>query len=328
MDFPQQTSIVNLNKVKYMMMDRLSEILTNNNAIIFGGFVRDRFIHDHFAMKFIAKFGHSDEQMENFDDEFFDLETKGRLIVPKDIDLFIEGDESDVEKLYEVLRGEGFRVSTRNIKKQYFENKNVSQQKATVRVLNAHKMGLPNIEIELDVLFSSEDDLRPPFGRLDLLCNAFLMKHNGIRLSTQTGTYLDRVNPLQQKQCEFEILEKMLRFETDVADLDEGVEIHSLKSDEQKKDIRNRVIRFNRMILMQERGWKINNNVYSLVNKPKDEVCNICEAPFILDQVVQLNCCNLYLHQQCFNDHIKIEYETKVTPQCGIVRCKNPDWIF
>ena len=96
------------------MMDRLSEILVNNNAIIFGGFVRDRFIHDHFARKFIEKFGHEDDKMEKFDDEFFDSETKGRLIVPKDIDLFIEGDENDIEKLYEVLRGEGFHVSTRN----------------------------------------------------------------------------------------------------------------------------------------------------------------------------------------------------------------------
>ena len=199
----------------------------------------------------------------------------------------------------------------------------MSQQKAAVRVLNAHKMGLPNIEIELDVLFSSDDGLKPPFGRLDLLCNAFLMRHNGIRLSTQTGTYLDRRNPLQQKQNEFEILEKMLRFETDIAELleNEGLE-------QKKKDIRNRVIRFNRMISMQERGWKINNNVYSLVNRPKDEICNICETPFILDQVVKLNCCDLYLHQQCFKDHIKVEYETKIVPQCGIVRCKNREWNF
>jgi len=65
MDFTQQTSTVNLNKVKYMMMDRLSEIITNSNAIIFGGFVRDRMIHDHFAVKFMENEGNDQEKFDD-----------------------------------------------------------------------------------------------------------------------------------------------------------------------------------------------------------------------------------------------------------------------
>lgn len=301
------------------MMNRLSKILTENNAIIFGGFVRDRFIHDYFAINFLKK---NSNDRDKFDDETYDPETKGRLLVPKDIDLFLRGGQSSVQDLCDILRKEGFHVSTSRVRKQYFEDISVKQQKVLVRVLNAHEMGLPNIEIELDVLFSIEDDIRPPFGRLDLECNAFLMTNKGISLSNQTGTYLDRMDPIQRKRYEFEILEKMLRFEADVATLDkDDVSL-------ERHDITNRVIRFNRIFSMQERGWKINNGVYTVVNAPKNETCDICEHTFTSTQVIKLNCCGLHLHKECFANHVKQDYRTKVLPQCGNLKCENREWDF
>jgi hypothetical protein len=317
MDFSQQTSIVNLNKVKYMMMNRLSIILTDKNAIIFGGFVRDRLIHDYFAIKFLQK---SSNDRDKFDDETYDPETKGRLLVSKDIDLFLEGDESSVEELYNVLRQEGFHVTTSRVRKQYFENINVKQQKVCVRILNAHEMGLTNIEIELDVLFSTEDGIRPPFGRLDLECNAFLMTNKGISLSNQTGTYLDRICSFQHKRNEFEILEKMVKFEADVAILDKD------GGDIEKHAIRNRIIRFNRIILMQERGWKINNRVYTVVDAPKNEICDICYSTFSSGLTIKLECCGLYLHKECFANYVKEAYQTKVLPECCNLKCESWEW--
>lgn len=122
-------------------------------------------------------------------------------------------------------------------------------------------------------------------------------------------------------------------FETDVAILDKEERIHWLTKDleDVKTDrfqIINRIIRFNRMLSMQERGWKINNRVYSLVSTPEAEVCDVCKIHLISDRVIKLNCCGLHFYKECFANHVKVQYETKVVPQCGNLECKDREWNF
>lgn len=316
MQYPQIIEAINLNKVKYMMMDKLAKILIANDVIIFGGFVRDRIIHDHFATKFLAN---QHNLVDNFDDEHCDPDTNARLLIPKDIDCFLRGDQDAVDNLYNILRNENFHVVPFTSRKQYFDDVEINQQKVIVKILNGKEIGLPyNMSINLDVLFCVDEKLKPPFGKLDLECNAFIMTNEGVILSNQTGTFLDKMDPLFRKRHELNILQKMLCFEADVA----------LFSCEKVFKSKDKMIRFNRMISMQNRGWKINNQVYSIINNPGQVICDVCRKELDSKQVIKLKCCGKYLHKSCLIIHIRVGYETGDAPQCGNDGCEDREWHF
>ena len=237
--YPQVHKTVNLRKIKYMTMMKISELLIEQGAIVFGGFVRDTYIHNYYADAFYR----DARDKKQYDDENFHPETRHRLLIPKDIDVFFKGNEDDVQKIYSSLEPYGFEVVVKRLKRIYHRFENIGHQKVTI-----HKrvLGLPVIKIDLDVLFSL-DDVRPPFKRLDLWCNSLIMDKTGIRLSDQTGSCVDHWSPFDRKKFEIEILRDILKFETIKVEFDFDNE----QSDTNKETIRIRTES------MKNRGWKI-----------------------------------------------------------------------
>lgn len=312
MDFTQKTQTVNLNKVKYLMMEKLVDLLIENNAVIFGGFVRDKYIHDHYADIFHEK----SLEIDKFSDETYSPETKGRLLVAKDIDVFCKGDNQEVDHLISIIREAGFHISDKESNLRYFKDKNVQQRKATVRINNVRNFGLPNVEVLMDILYSNKDDIEPPFGKLDVLCNGFLLDKRGMRLSNQTGTPADRCGSFNRKREEVTILQKMINFETDIAIPDED------DDSMEKQSIKNRKIRALRVIKIQQSDWTVNNKVYTINNNISKLIsCHICDGSFNDCPVIRLNCCDQVLHINCFLDHIKSEYDDRVTSKCCNSKC-------
>lgn len=309
MHLTQSTKTINLRKIEYKMMLRVVSILLERGVVIFGGYVRDKLIHDHHAEAFYEK----SQSGKKYNDPLFDPDTVLRLMVPKDIDAFLKGGETEVAELLEDIRKEGFRVSTRVVRSIYFEEKNVKQQAVTVSTAN--DFGIPNVSVLMDLLHSTQDDIEPPFGRLDMLCNGFLLDKNGIRLSSQTGTRLDYLGAFARRKAENEIIEKILKLKTDFAvpaEEDTSMEKSSVKS---RKLIAQRILR------KQQAGWKVNQKVYTLQKGKSGKLCPRCEDPaFPFDKesnIVRLQCCGQKLHIGCFENHFLDEYTHCLVPKCA-----------
>jgi hypothetical protein len=220
-----------------MTMMKISELLIEQDAIIFGGFVRDQYIHTHYADAFYR----DARDRKKYDDEDYHPETRHRLLIPKDIDVFIKGNEDDVQKVYSSLEPYGFEVIIKRLKRIYNRFEHIGHQKVTI---HKHVLGLPVVKIDLDILFSL-DDVRPPFKRLDLWCNSLIMDKTGIRLSDQTGSPVDNWTHFDRKKFEIQILQDILKFETIKVDFDEE------QGKKNKETIRIRTES------MKNRGWII-----------------------------------------------------------------------
>ena len=66
---------------------KLAETLVDLGAIIFGGYIRDKIIHDHYCNLFIDR--NNGHGYLNYDETNVDVKTLPRLLVADDIDLFI-----------------------------------------------------------------------------------------------------------------------------------------------------------------------------------------------------------------------------------------------
>lgn len=241
--YKQDFKTINLSKVKYLTMTRLSALLIEQGAIIFGGFVRDMIIHNHYALAFYD----NSVGQDKYDDESYDTETKHRLLVPNDIDVFVKGNEEEVGKLYEFIRTKGFFVEIKKRRAMYSIFDNIYQHKIVIKTQKV--TGLPSIKIDLDILYSSEDNIKPPFKRLDLLCNSLLLDNNGITVSDQTGTRFDLMNHFERKLLEKSILDDLLTFDTQKVLLVEQKDADQM--------IKNKEIIYYRIQGMVERGWKV-----------------------------------------------------------------------
>lgn len=245
--YEQNFKTVNLNRVKYLTMVKISELLIEQGAVIFGGFIRDKLIHDHYASIFYER-NRDDDQ---YDDSSYDHETKHRLLVPKDIDVFIRGTEEQVKEIYSFIRTKGFNVVIKRYGKIYGAFDNINQQKIVIS--NESVLGLPVMKIDVDVLFSSDCEVKPPFKRLDLWCNSLLMSKDGITISNQTGTRVDEWDIFGRKIFEIELLSDILKFKTYEVDLiDEKIDEQSIK---------NKKIITNRIELMVKRGWEVKEKI-------------------------------------------------------------------
>lgn len=311
MEFEQKIVEVNVNKIRYIMMEKISTILLENNGMIFGGYVRDKLIHNHYDGKFRGL------DCDRFSDPSYSPETKWRLLVANDIDVFIRGDEEDVQKLYYEFENKGYKVIEKISKQKYFDDvANIEHFKIELALNGANRFGL-DVKIPIDILFSEEKGIEPPFGRLDMLCNGLVLDKTGVRLSTQTGCPMDRLNHFDRKFEEIEIVKKILRLESDTVRMTQDL------------STQKRSIRINRILNMQFRGWTINNNVFcavdddrhdryttkSLANKHKiTEFCASCADTS--KPRLKLKCCGARVHLCCL--HRMVEDNCLICDVCKI----------
>lgn len=269
----QNILTVNENFTKYKMMRKLQTIVLELGGCIFGGYVRDMLIHDHYSAKYYKKFGSSD----HYSDEIFDEETKGRLVIPQDMDCLFKGYEyEEIPRLCDALENNGFYTCFRK-HSSYEIFPGVKKQTISVSVLNAELFGLKGIKVKMDLLFSENGDSKPPFGKLDMLCNALVLTNDeGIKLSDNTGTFLDGLGVFNRELYKYKIIKQLLRFETKVADgalrikeAEASEEQCSSKKEQVKKALTgDGFVRVEKMI---NRGWVVSIPTVGRVEKSPEE---------------------------------------------------------
>src|SRR5665648_436728 len=117
--YRQRTIEVNLNRPTYCFMRKLALRIVNYGAVIFGGAPRDFYIHNHYAKLFEELAApRTETQLANgMEDGYYEFSdpndlpgTAHRLLIPRDLDIFIKGDEDEANKFLAYLDQLGYDV--------------------------------------------------------------------------------------------------------------------------------------------------------------------------------------------------------------------------
>ena len=276
-----------IEKMKWSMFKAVEKALLENGGIIFGGYVRDKIIHDHFANMFYT-------QSENVDD-YSDPENHRaswphRCHMPRDIDVVVSN--AGFKGFKAMMASMGFRVKQKLPSKTadiYSGDVNIQHTKCYV-TLKTHPLlkgfsemiqAIPIIEI--DVLHKDEiKSTEPiPFGKIDFECNSLLIVPGDlidVRSAGVRDFVVDKHRQINR------IIEDVLAFK--------AVAVFPQKY---------------RTAKMLKKGFKIVNNVVELIPRVvggPDGLCLICHEDFKEDKNichVKNKCCEARYHPECYS---------------------------
>ena len=220
----------NISNIKSIITWDIKNIIFKWRGIIFGGFVRDFIISEHYARLFYEKkFKYNSA---NFWNEQFDPETVARTLIPTDIDvcLYNESDVgcmmNEITTLFNREFGEAnvkyaqqTHMSKSSDFKGYIDNPvgNIYTFVYTITVGAIPFVSIGTVfNIAFDIVTTTKRHLKPPFNKLDFLCNGFIMTdHKDIALSNCTGTEIDNLKLVDKKEIESKIIKDIINFKTD-----------------------------------------------------------------------------------------------------------------
>jgi hypothetical protein len=188
-----------------------------------------------------------------------------------------------------------------------------------------------DLKIEVDVLFTTDEKILPPFSKGDLECNVLLLNSGkGIFLSPQTGSFhFDgfRTNVFTHKKMEVDIINDIIVRKTECLERDCGCDDEDIDDERDhftKSEISSRNLTFERHLSMLVRGWDVGDLEIKIVAKTSDEkdICVICQDLVSCTQIVSMKCCKAFAHTDCFRKYIRNEHSNRITPRCFNI-CKN-----
>jgi hypothetical protein len=205
------------------MFEEVKKTVFKHNGIIFGGFVRDMIIGDHYKEKYN---GVNKYNIHKFWNRMYQPETAARTIVAKDMDICMNKEE-DVDEFIVALRDIfNDRVGYANITSSMIS---VSSENSYFRIpINLHKKinytitvgKIPfvhsgvEISFDFDIIVPRNPKLMPPFNRVDMLCNVFVLNKQGVVMSSNTGTIIDQMTILNKQKMSLRIMEDIVEFKT------------------------------------------------------------------------------------------------------------------
>lgn len=317
----------------WKIKNQIINTAVRNGGTVFGGAVRDKYLHDSHAIKFYD--AHKDTKMYN--DYNYMPHLFGRWTVPNDIDISV--DECDFNELKESLE-KHFNMKLLHIEDitetKYFNNQNlesgqIMHYKYSVFPKNIaydimemkdgvyghlYKEFLKTIDkfnqtikpVNVDILVNISDyKLSPPFGELDFLCNGLILNKDGFALSNICRFLCD--SPIR--------MNKLFNMITDQIERKEAVVYKNTENFRLKK--------------MIKKGWTIsydNNYSFNEIKKvtcEDDDTCSIClgDFPYGADKY-KLSCsCKTFYHIDCLKKVAEIgPASINETHKCIV--CKYP----
>lgn len=332
----------NVEQVKYIFIMKLIDKIYEYHGIIYGGFVRDYIIADYYKSLYDKKFKNSKNYYKNYWNKQFDLETLHRTLIPTDINICmynIDHVEKMLRELNELINND---FGTINVEVHYkkinnnINNYNINNLYAdnNLGLLYIYKYiitvgNIPyitkgyKIELQVNIVICKNVLIRPPFNKLDFLCNAFLMTREGINISNNTGIEkLDYLNIMDKKHVEYKIIKDIVNFRTEYCINFSNMQIGN------KLNLPNitkyACLRIERMINRSIK-WNI-NNLPIIIEHPKKHsnsrsVCNIC-----LENIKKIDCIasvevlnssnnmikSSVMHKVCFFKYMYNQIDTKL----------------
>lgn len=242
-----------------ILADKIIEVFHENDIVLFGSYVRE----------------YSSGRTHDFN--------------KSDIDCF--SNTLSINQIINLLDKNGIMTISNILKSNYYVKSGINTFGLEVCLKN---IDILQASIKLDVCISKDKGVIPPFGNLDFECNALIWDKSGIKLSTNTGTYLDNLSPEQRESKKTDIIfRNIVKFTT----------INKLPSDNNSRGMINKRKKLLlREIKMIKNGWEITNSKISIC-KPEGEKCVICDKILNSHRAIALkgDCKKLY-HIKCFRE--------------------------
>lgn len=261
-------------------------------------------------------------------------ETAARTIVAKDMDICMNKEE-DVDEFIVALRDIfNDRVGYANITSSMIS---VSSENSYFRIpINLHKKinytitigKIPfvhsgvEISFDFDIIVPRNPKLMPPFNRVDMLCNVFVLNKQGIVMSSNTGTIIDQMTILNRQKMSLRIMEDIVKFKTQFC-LGNYTDNYTCGSFSYNSKVFERL---NKM-LFRTFKWNIENMPFvlgehkSVANAPSDssDKCCICLSNYknnervfkvFLDKSAETEqvCCSI-AHDKCIFKYFETQLE-------------------
>jgi hypothetical protein len=314
------SSMSNSNMNVYKLTKAVADvILSIDDAVIFGGYVRDHIRHNHMAQKFYAHETTAGVGIDKlgvlYDSPFVLPEYKDRTLVASDIDCFMC--TSDITRLEDKLKEQNLKVFTKRERKmsEYMVGVSEPDLELTHIVVGFDispilKTILPSditsMRVKIDIVNSvSIKGKEPPFGEIDFECNALIIDSNkqirvSNRLFKNNETYYD---PFARFTCLQEIIQNIYEKKTRVV-AHGGADIAQ-----------------HRMEKMTSKGYIIvgRDDKFSIAKgaAAKDDVCLMCLDKFKKNAaMVKRVCCAAKYHKQCIAEMVNHDNFNGCCPMC------------
>lgn len=305
-----------MDKRKWQFMSVVRDTILDHRGVIFGGYVRDLIIHDHFANAFYEVVASSPSAYNN---PLFMKDAWDRTLIPNDIDFRIK--ETDLTALMTAFERKHIttRVEFMRDPRNYIGHVNMSDptlkhirmyvsidmtkvnsafNELPIRMNSRHNRA-PSIKLDI---FSSQHRFSEPFiAHPDFECNALYMTPHGFSVSSFVSKKDHAYNDELLKQ---RIISNIIKRDTKYLNPDPDSEMAT----------RTMIYRVDRML---RSNWMIEDDIIRTVKDRRyTGHCIICHGD--LDEVhFKLHCCDSRYHALCLQKAMtRGEKAMRFTNQC------------
>ena len=279
-------------RVKYIIFNNIKNSVFANNGIIFGGYVRDMIISDH--NKVIYN-GCNTYDIHNFWNRRHHPETAARILTANDMDICMYCEE-DVSNFINALQNifnenAGYsNVSSSDITitkdttdTGYFNTPIIMHKKLNYKItIGKIPYVYSGIELsfDFDIIVPTISNTQPPFCKVDLLSNVFILSNHGIVISNHTGTIIDKMSILNKQKISNLIMKDIVEFKTQFC-----LRNHSDNFTSGNFSYNDEVlVRINKM-LFRNFKWDITNLPFVMCNykrnsSTRNDICCVCLENF------------------------------------------------
>jgi hypothetical protein len=280
-------------RIKYIVFNNIKTSVFDNNGIIFGGFVRDMIISDHYKSIYNSC---NEYNIHKFWNKLFNPETAGRALVANDMDICMYSEEDVSNFIYtiqnifseqfgyiNVLSSDTIMTTEMTTDNSYFDLPIKYHRKLNYTV-TVGKIPFVNSGVELsfdfDIIIPKKSFILPPFNKTDMLCNVFILNKNGIIISNNTGTNIDKMTILNKQKIAASIMGDIVQYKTQFCMQDYSDEINYPCG---TYDYNKIVIASLDKMLSRSLKWDITNLPFLICDQKIDNCvdnCCICLSAF------------------------------------------------
>jgi hypothetical protein len=338
-----------MKRAKWKLTNKAIEIIVENGGQVFGGAVRDKYLHDVHSRAFYAHVKTLSNQdldgrtvVELYQDKTFRSDLNGRFVIPKDIDAQIHHTAQSnlinaLQKSFPCIT----KLFSRDIKR-YFPNLDIEEN--TVVHFRYAMRSINTTEIhqwlsQLMSIFPVEIRSNHGEGIRDIYSTIHEMLREGMQ-----PIYLDLMVNMQPAgiACQVEPPFGNLDFMCNALILDKhgyqlSTRIHPEETDPLSrlecmlsvmKDIQTRTARVDTIVWyrirkMMKRKWKV-EGIFSHIEQIHDITytghCLICHEPLTADPQMKLKCCDARYHPRCLQNAL-VTGDHSMTARRACVMC-------
>lgn len=333
--------LVTMERLSWKVKKEVGAVVLETGGTIFGGYVRDSILHDHYAQLYYENATPKEEVDKRYNDPSFYPEYKDRTILPDDIDCYFPT-YNHLKQFEAYLLQHKFcfkRLFTRTDASEYIPRlsklKNMlSHIRYKISIVNPNKLSLIRMLMIQNIPASARgeviDDISAMLDELasklvdipSVQVDALIAADPGIILSPPFGELDFECNGLVLTKQGLSLADDLKEKQTPnafIADINKLAKVHAAILKKEARLVQGNLTDKYRVTKMKVKGWTISHDDFSSILKCLPEetdtpTCIICHSS-CQTNCLKLNCCAARYHSQCL-----IEAATKGTAAMAITK--------